>query len=369
MGVFVGDDKGYFAHDQIESYLPFILQKKGEAMLEAAAERKTSDGTVQPFFMYFASDLAHNPYVAPDYYLDRCGYHVSPYSMDDDDGYDAEEKLARCAMMLILDETIGNLTCKLESLGLADNTLIAFASDNGGDLVGDNYPYVGKKFYELQGGFLTPAAVFGGALPDEVRGTKYDNLFHGTDWLPTLMHVATNGDWTGSVLGDSNKLSGVDQWNQIIGAESDRPREYALSYVDDDGRISLVGYHEDRLYHYARGWRDLSDQEVEIEINVAGDSILTCDVAEVSWSGSGSMIEATKKMYLRARSSLLGAPGSTSPGTTSAHIFVVILVAAVVLTMGALIFNSQSRKRTSLGLGMKTVVSTYGAFADELLHQ
>ena len=364
-GEWAGNNTKYFTGAQnveLDSYLPMILSHKVQGFLEEHVSRNTSE----PFFMYFASDLAHNPYISPYYYNDRCSEYAILNNNTDDDIFGIQEK---CAMMLILDETIGNLTCKLESLGLADNTLIAFASDNGGDLVGDNYPYVGKKFYELQGGFLTPAAVFGGALPDEVRGTKYDNLFHGTDWMPTLMHAATNGDWTGSMLGDSNKLSGVDQWNQIIGAESDRPREYALTYVDDDGRMSLIGYHEDGLYHYVRGWRDLSDQEVEIEINVTGDSILTCDVAEVSWSSSGSMIEATKKMYLRARSSLLGVPGSTSPGATSAHIFVVILVAAVVLTVGALVFNSQSRKRTSLGLGMKTVVPTYGAFADELLHQ
>ena len=60
-----------FRARHLRSYLPFILEKKGEEMLEAAA----SKGQHRPaLFMYYASDLAHNPYVAPNYYINRCSY-------------------------------------------------------------------------------------------------------------------------------------------------------------------------------------------------------------------------------------------------------------------------------------------------------
>merc|ERR1711998_670815 len=368
MGVFVGDDKGYFAHDQIESYLPFILQKKGEAMLEAAAERKTSDGTVQPFFMYFASDLAHNPYVAPDYYLDRCGYHVSPYSMDDDDGYDADEKLARCAMMLILDETIGNLTCKLESLGLADNTLIAFASDNGGDVPGDNYPYLGSKFYEVEGGIKTPAAVFGPLIPDHLRGTSYSNLFHVTDWLPTIMHVATGGAWTHSMLGEENELNGVSHWDEMMGTAKEPyavPRDHALTYTDSTGRISLLMYHGDKLYQYMKGLKTEETFEPDQAYSVGGTSHTSCEVSELSFAGS--LPAVVSRLFLRTRTVIAGGSAAalayTETGIMSQVLVLAMFVSLVALTMGSLFYRLHAARKDAPRSSMPS--TRYGAFTDE----
>ena len=187
---------------------------------------------------------------------------------------------------------------------MAENTLFAFASDNGGDLVGDNLPYVGSKFYELQGGFSTPAAVFGALIPEEKRGTTYENLFHGTDWLPTLMQVATKGKWTGSVLGHDNTLNGVNHWETLIGAtdSEERPRDSALTYVDSDGRISMIGYYEDGLHQYSRGLMALSAQEAEIAISVTSTSDLECDMEDIPWAGSTTadlLIKGAQRLYLR----------------------------------------------------------------------
>ena len=163
-GSWCGNDTKYFGtgmnNPELDAYLPMILMHKVEDFLD----RHVAKDSDEPFFLYFASDLAHSPYISPDYYDERCSQFTILNNHTDDDITGIKKK---CAMMLVLDETIGNLTCKLESLGLAENTLFAFASDNGGDLVGDNYPYVGKKFYELQGGFLTPAALSGAMIPEE----------------------------------------------------------------------------------------------------------------------------------------------------------------------------------------------------------
>ena len=79
---FVGEDHQYFGLGTFGSYLPFIFEKKGEEMLEAAASKRSSTG--QPFFMYYASDLAHNPYVAPNYYINRCSYLITENTNDDE---------------------------------------------------------------------------------------------------------------------------------------------------------------------------------------------------------------------------------------------------------------------------------------------
>ena len=279
---FVGEDHQYFGLGTFGSYLPFIFEKKGEEMLEAAASKRSSTG--QPFFMYYASDLAHNPYVAPNYYINRCSYLITENTNDDDGGYEPSEKLARCAMMLVLDETIGNLTCKLESLGMAENTLLAFASDNGGDVPGDNYPYLGGKFYEVEGGIKTPAAIFGSLIPEKKRGTSYSNLFHVTDWLPTLMQMATKGEWTGSVMGPENVIDGVSHWDHLMGSSSSevRPRDSALTYVDGDGRISIIQYQDEKLYHFMRGLEKEATLEPDQLYTVGGKSYTTCEVSDLS---------------------------------------------------------------------------------------
>ena len=71
-------------------------------------------------------------------------------------------------------------------------------------------------------------------IPQNKKGKSYDGLMHVTDWLPTLMNVATNGAWVGSyattvlypdgsvnvttsgAITSKSKLSGVDQWESIL---------------------------------------------------------------------------------------------------------------------------------------------------------
>ncbi len=369
-GVWAGTESLYFGEGmedaELDAYLPKIFSNKVENFLGEYSEKDTD----APFFLYFASDLAHSPYVAPEYYVERCNDSIIVNNSTEDD---IEAIKRKCAMMLVLDETIGNLTCKLESLGMAENTLFAFASDNGGDLVGDNLPYVGKKFYELQGGFSTPAAVFGALIPEEKRGTSYSNLFHGSDWLPTLMQVATKGKWTGSVLGDHNTLNGVNHWETLIGAtdSDERPRDSALTYVDSDGRISMVGYYEDGLFHYSRGLMALSAQDAEIVISVKSSSDLLCDMEDIPWAGSTTadlLMKGAQRLFLRARSTIIGASsGSTGKGIMI-HFPVTLFVVAVALSVGVLVRNSLSRRSSKphSQFSHSAPPATYGAFIEEL---
>ena len=169
------------------------------------------------------------------------------------------------------------------------------------------------------------------------------------------------------MLGESNNLSGVSQWDEIIGAKTDRPRDYALTYVDDEGRMSLLGYHGEMLYHYTKGWSDLSAQDAEIDVAVSGNSVLTCDVSKVPWTGSDILIRAAKKLYLRAHSSILGTPGAVGSDGVIVHFPLAILIVAVVISVGVLVRNSLSRKPFSFkGLSRETISPKYGSFAEGL---
>lgn len=74
----------------------------------------------QPFFLYFASLAPHAPYQAPKQYSDR-------YASIKD-----EKRRTYAGMISALDEQVGRLVAALDKKGLRDNTLILFASDNGG---------------------------------------------------------------------------------------------------------------------------------------------------------------------------------------------------------------------------------------------
>ena len=53
---------------------------------------------------------------------------------------------------------------------------------------------------------------------------------HVTDWMPTLMGLATKNTWTGSIAGASVALDGKDMWSAIVSGGAS-PRHEILHYV------------------------------------------------------------------------------------------------------------------------------------------
>ncbi len=358
-GNFAGFEEKYFMNGdmsrEVESYLPFIFMDKFDEFIDQEVAKR-EEGGKEPFFLYFASDLAHMPYVSPQYYLERCMHYEALQSTDGANSvFDAVNK---CAMLTILDETMANITCKLESAGLADNTLIVFASDNGGDLPGDNYPYLGGKFWEIQGGIKTPAAILGNLVPGAMRGREYDNLFHNTDWLPTLMHAATKGEWRHSILGEQNVINGVSHWDALMNGLDDRPRETIVTYVDADGRMSIVAYHEDSIVQYTKGLDSIFPSPPAISAELTGEPSYSC-ADMMSLIGVGGAVEGAR-MFLRTSNSITG-------GSPDAFIRVrlpmAVFVAVVALAVGALARNNRATKETALLRGHSTPM--YGAFMEE----
>ena len=127
----------------------------------------------------------------------------------------AKDYTTYCGMNLMLDEVVANVTCVLESTGLIENTIVVLASDNGGSsaIPGSSVPFRGHKYDFSRGGVSANAYVFSKLLSSDVRGTSYSGLMHVSDWLPTLMTVATQGAWSGSYSGAA--LDGVNQWDAM----------------------------------------------------------------------------------------------------------------------------------------------------------
>jgi len=208
----------------------YLFQAKAEAVIADHAANHASN----PMFLYYASHLVHADWEAPKSYIARC-------SVPDDVTEVQEDTLTYCAMNLLLDEVIGNLTCALEKYDMADNTIIVVASDNGGyaAMAGANYPYRGSKGSLTRGGESVPAFIYApnSLMPVSSRGSSYDGQMHVTDWLPTLMGLATGGAWTGGLTG--NTIDGVDMWNAVT-TNTASPRSEIVNFLNSEGEVSYV---------------------------------------------------------------------------------------------------------------------------------
>lgn len=91
-------------------------------------------------------------------------------------------------MVTAMDAQIGRILSKLEELGLADNTIVIFTSDNGGERYSNTWPFSGKKTELLEGGVRIPAIV---RWPGHIApGTVSEQVIISMDWFPTLLDIA-----------------------------------------------------------------------------------------------------------------------------------------------------------------------------------
>ena len=138
-----------------------------------------------------------------------------------------DDRRTFAAMATAMDEGISSLVGMYKELGLWDNTVVVFTTDNGGKPKhgGNNWPWRGQKETLWEGGIHGVGFVSGG-LEDlkDVAGTKNTELIHISDWFPTLVHLAR-----GSTKGLN--LDGFDVWACIID-KSDSPRQELLHNID-----------------------------------------------------------------------------------------------------------------------------------------
>lgn len=204
-------------------------------LMETKAENAIADHVTnypgQPMFLYYAMQLIHGVWSAPDVFLDRCGAPLLEEGFTYD-AYTSNVTYQYCALNLMLDEAIGNLTCALESQGMAENTILVIVSDNGGEesIIGNSYPFIGNKGSFYRGGLSGTGLIHSKLLPKSVRGQSYTGQMHVTDWLPTLMGLATNNEWTGSLFGA--ELDGVNQWEAMTTPNMESPRSEIVHYHD-----------------------------------------------------------------------------------------------------------------------------------------
>ena len=102
--------------------------------------------------------------------------------------------------MMELDWETGVLLDKLDELGIADNTIVLWSTDNGTEIFtgpeeGGMHAFAGEKGLTLEGGFRVPQLV---RWPGHIKpGTIINDITSHIDWIPTLLAVANGGKDTG----------------------------------------------------------------------------------------------------------------------------------------------------------------------------
>lgn len=91
-------------------------------------------------------------------------------------------------MIYHMDEGIGWIMAALRKHGLADNTLVVFTSDNGGERFSDNWPLVGGKMDLTEGGIRVPWIAHWPAVI--AKGGESRQLCMTMDWSATMLDAA-----------------------------------------------------------------------------------------------------------------------------------------------------------------------------------
>ena len=169
-------------------------------------DKAKADG--KPFFLWLNPTRMHVvTHLSPKYEAMR----------NSENGWSIQE-----AGMAQLDDIVGATMQKLKDMGVDDNTIVVFTTDNGTETFtwpdGGSTPFKGQKGTIYDGGFRVPAMVrwLGHVPPDSVA----NGIISGLDWLPTFVAAAGNPNISdellkGKQIGDRTYKNHLDGYNQM----------------------------------------------------------------------------------------------------------------------------------------------------------
>ncbi|NKL45598.1 sulfatase-like hydrolase/transferase [Rhizobium leguminosarum bv. viciae] len=151
------------------------------------------------------------------------------------------------------DQMVGKILKKLEELGIADNTIVVYTTDNGPNQWSwpdaATTPFRSEKDTNWEGAFRVPAMV---KWPGHIQPGQVSNgMMSGLDWFPTLLAAAGDPDvksrllsgWKpdGSATSFRNHLDGYNQLDYLTG-KTDKSARSDFYYFDDDGGLVATRY-------------------------------------------------------------------------------------------------------------------------------
>ena len=159
--------------------------------------------------------------------------------------------------MMELDFVVGKLLDKLDELGIADNTIVVFSTDNGAEIMtwpdGGTSPFKGEKGTTWEGGFRVPHLV---RWPGKIEpGTIVNGIFSHEDWMPTFAAALGEPDLKSKLLtgykvgGQTFKvhLDGYNQLDMLMGENPEGNRK-EIFYFDAGGNLNALRYNDWKVH-------------------------------------------------------------------------------------------------------------------------
>ncbi|HHT0174112.1 arylsulfatase [Klebsiella michiganensis] len=224
------------ADGKIEDTGPLTVKRMGTVDEETLAanndfmERQVKAG--KPFFTWFNTTRMHNKTHLKDGSIGKTG--LGTYA----DG------------MVEHDAMIGEVLKKIKDLGIEDNTILVYTTDNGPMTAtwpdAGETPFRGEKNTGWEGGFRVPAMI---RWPGHIKpGTIVDGMFASYDWFPTLVAAAGDANIKDELLKGYKTTSmtykvHLDGYNQLdfLQGKGDNQRK-EFFYWSDDGDLLAMRY-------------------------------------------------------------------------------------------------------------------------------
>ena len=230
-------EDSYSINDEPLSYRTWIMRDHQAEKTDEYLTDEFSNEAVKfveknkegPFFLYLAYNAPHGPLQATQKYLDRF------------DHIEGKKRKTYAAMVSAVDDGVGRILDRLESLEIAENTMIFFLSDNGGpepNNASNNGPLREGKSSIYEGGNRVPFAMQWTA---QIAPMVYENPISSLDILPTIAAL------THAPLPADKPLDGVNIIPFLKGEKQGRPHQtlYVRKFDNDlysvrDGDMKLV---------------------------------------------------------------------------------------------------------------------------------
>ncbi len=209
----------------------------------------------EPFFLYLAFNAPHEPLQATQEYLDRFP------------NLEGKRK-TYAAMVSAVDDGVGALLNKLDELGIADNTIVFFLSDNGGPETknhSNNGPLRDGKGSYFEGGFRVPFAM---RYPAQVQPAIYDLPVSSLDIFATIQDITSSPT--------KNDLDGVNLVPYLNNEKKGMPHEAIYLRQFDKGGYVVRNNDLKLVYQKATG----DKKEKSLLFNITKDISEKSDISK-----------------------------------------------------------------------------------------
>ena len=163
-----------------------------------------------PFFLYLSHHTIHGPILAPEYLIQKYR----------EKGYPEEGQFNATYLAAIehMDNSVGRLLDEMENMGLAENTVVMFLTDNGGvEEFFSNAPLRDGKGSTYEGGIRVPFMV---RWPGKIAANTVSDLpVHVNDMYPTILDLA------GVEVKEEVILDGISVFSELTGEKIPRNRD------------------------------------------------------------------------------------------------------------------------------------------------